>query len=103
MTTETPEDQVKKTYRFHFTEAVVNSMTEEEYEALERAQDGDVKMYLLRPLLARFMANDDLTPMDHAQAMKLIGKMPLLSIKDVIQEFMDAMKEKAVPKENGER
>ena len=34
-----------------------NKLYREEYETFERAQEGDVKLYRLRPILARFMLN----------------------------------------------
>lgn len=114
MTDETPEAQtepkvidtsqvkpVLPKLHFHLREDLINTLEWSEYEALERAQDGDLKLYQIRPLLARFMANEDNTSMDHVQAMRVLAKIPMVQVPDVIKSFMDALKDKTVPKENG--
>ncbi|TXH55819.1 MAG: hypothetical protein E6Q97_07960 [Desulfurellales bacterium] len=96
-----PETHEALKIHFHMNEEAINALTWEEYEALELAQDGQMKLYKVRPLLARFMVDDSGTPLDHQQAMKLLGKLAMNQIKDVLEGFMNALKEKAVPKENG--
>lgn len=96
------ETQEALKIRFHFTEQSTKSLTWEEYEALERAQDGEMKLYLIRPLLARFVVDEEGAAVSHARAMKMIAKLELTQVKDVIQSFMEALKEQAVPKENGD-
>lgn len=93
-------DEVLK-LRFHIAKDIVNRMEEEEYEAIEMAQDGDVKMYRLRPLLARFVVNEDGSPMDHKLAMKVLGKITLGDWGEVINAFVTAMRDSTVPKANG--
>lgn len=96
---ETPEAPLK--IHFHMNEQLVNALTWEEFESLELAQDGQMKLYRIRPLLARFMMNGDGQVMDHGKAMLLLGKLPINEITGVINQFMAALKESTVPKENG--
>ena len=86
--------------RFLINEQSVNQMTWEEYETFERAQEGDVKLYRLRPILARFMLNGS-GFMEHDKAMKVLANIPLGKIKETINLFMDTMKGSAVPNEKG--
>lgn len=87
--------------QFLINEQSVNSMTWEEYETFERAQEGDVKLYRLRPILANFMLNGDNNFMEHEKAMKILAKIPVGKIKDTIEQFMNALKGSVVPKANG--
>lgn len=96
------ETQEAPKVHFHMSEGVVNSLTWEEYEALEMAQEGELKLRLIRPLLARFVVDGENKPMDHARAMKLLAKLQITQVKSVLESFMEALKEKAVPKENGD-
>lgn len=95
------QEAPKKQIHFHMREDLINALTWEEYEALELAQEGELVLHRIRPLLARFVVNDENIPVDHKAAMRLIAKVPMDQIKDVIAAFLDALKEKAVPKENG--
>lgn len=88
--------------KFHISEEQVKTLTWEDYESIERAQDGDVKMYLLRPLLARFVVDDNLSPLPHDQALKSLAKVPLTEVPNIIRGFMDVLKERAIPKASGE-
>lgn len=95
------DDEVTKIH-FNFTEQIINTMTTEEYEAFERAQDGEFRMYRLRPVMARFMVNGDgQTPINHDRAMKVLGDLPFVKQKDVIEAFTNALQNKTVPKANG--
>ena len=76
-------------------------LTWEEYETIELAQEGDVKMRRLRPLVARFMVGEDNQPLPHPQALAILGKLPMDEVKDVFEQFASAMKESAVPNANG--
>ena len=76
-------------------------LTWEEYETIELAQEGDVKMRRLRPLVARFMVDENSQPLPHKQALDILGKLPLDEVQDVFVKFADAMKVSAVPKANG--
>lgn len=93
-------DEVEK-IRFRMTENVMNSLSTEEYEALERAQDGDIKMYRLRPVFARFVVDEYGMPVDHNKAMKMIGTVPIAQIGEIVKGFMSALQGAAVPKKNG--
>lgn len=85
---------------FHIDQESVQSMSWEEYETFERAQDGDVKMYQLRPILARFILNGD-GPMPHDKAMKMLGQLPISKIQETVEAFVGAIREGAIPKANG--
>lgn len=85
---------------FLINEQSVNNMTWEEYETFERAQEGDVKLYRLRPILARFMLNGN-GLMEHKKAMDILAKLPLGKIKETVNLFMDTLKGSALPKANG--
>jgi hypothetical protein len=93
-------DEVTK-LKFRMSENMMNALTTEEYEALERAQDGEIKMYRLRPVFARFVVEEDSSPMDHAKAMRLIGEVPISQIGEVVKGFMRALQGAVIPKENG--
>lgn len=86
---------------FDVTEKTVNEMSAEDYEAFERAQDGDFKLYRLRPALCRFMVNEDHTPVPYEQAVKISGKMKIGEVKDFVRQFFDVMKRSAIPNGNG--
>lgn len=87
--------------QFYITEKAVNEMSAEDYEAFERAQDGEIKMYRLRPAICRFMVNDKNEPIQYEQAMKLSGKMKVGQYKDFIEKFFNTMSEATIPKANG--
>jgi hypothetical protein len=87
--------------RFFITEQAVNDLEVDDYEALERAQDGDVKMYRLRRLMCRFMVDENNQPVPFEQALKITGKLKIAELKDFTQKFFAAMQERAVPKESG--
>ena len=86
---------------FRISEQSVNELTWEEYETFERAQDGNVKLRDLRPILARFMADDNGAPLEHKKAMAELATLHLGQIKDVVAQFMNALQNQAVPKANG--
>lgn len=86
---------------FLINEKSVNNMTWEEYEVFELAQEGDVKLNRLRPILARFMLNGNNDFMEHDKAMKVLAKLPIGKIKETIEQFMNALKGSVVPKANG--
>ncbi len=86
---------------FLINEQSVNNMTWEEFETFERAQEGDMKLYRLRPILARFMTNGGNLPVEHDKAMKVLAELPVSKIKETIEIFMNTLKEGTVPKANG--
>ena len=77
-------------------------MAEEEYEAIEMAQEGEVKLYRLRPLMARFMVDENRKPLPHDAAKKILGKIPMGEFSNVTMQFVDAFKDSAVPPPSGE-
>ena len=93
-------DEVTK-IKFRMSEAMMNSLSTEEYEALERAQDGEVKMYRLRPVFARFVVDEDGMPVDHEKAMRMLGAVPITQIGEIVKGFMAALQGAVVPKESG--
>ena len=86
---------------FLINEKSVNEMTWEEYETFERAQEGDLKLYRLRPILARFMLNGNNDFMEHDKAMKILADIPVAKIKETIELFMNSLKGSVVPKASG--
>lgn len=83
-------------------EDVINSLSWEEFETFERTQDGEpMKLYRLRPLLARFMVDANGATVAHDVAMKQLAKVPMANIKDVVAQFMATLQDTAVPKASG--
>jgi hypothetical protein len=77
-------------------------LTWEEYETIELAQEGNVKLRNLRPLVARFMVDEASKPLPHKAAMAELGKLPLDEINDVFTKFADAMRDTALPNTKGD-
>ena len=65
------------------------------------AQEGDIKLYRIRPLIARFMVDENQSPLPQVSAMKLLSVVSLDQVPIVIKQFMDTLKDKAIPKESG--
>jgi len=86
---------------FHVSADIAKTLTVEEYEAIERAQDGDTRLYRLRPLMARFVVEEAGQPMPHEIAMQKIGRLNMEQMANVIKGFFEAMKDQAIPKANG--
>ena len=87
---------------FHLTEDSINGLSWEEYEVFERVQDGEsLKLYKLRPILARFMVDENTKPIKHADALKTLAKVKMNEIKDVVSAFMEGMQNSTVPKASG--
>lgn len=84
-------------FRFRIDKNNLN-LTWEEYEALEMAQEGEVKLRRLRPLVARFMVDEAGQPIPHKQAIQTLGKLPMAEVTDIFQQFAQAMTETAIPK-----
>jgi len=88
--------------QFLINEQSVNSMTWEEYETFERAQEGSIKLHQIRPILARFMVDDANDTVPHDQAMKTLGKVPMSKIKETIELFTTTLKVGTVPNPKGD-
>lgn len=87
--------------RFAITKNLLDTMTEEEYEAIEMAQDGQGRLYRIRPLMARFMVDEVGQALDHKAAKETLGKIPMGEWADVTQKFVDAFRDTAIPNGNG--
>jgi hypothetical protein len=88
---------------FYITEDAVNNMEAADYEAFERAQDGDIKVYRLRPALCRFMVDEKNNPIPYEQALKVSEKMKISQLKEFVTKFFEAASQRAVPNENGNK
>lgn len=88
-------------YYFYLSEEKINDMEAVEYEAFERAQDGDFKLYRIRPAIARFMVDEKNNPIPYAAALKMSEKIKMREVKEFVRKFFEAMQNKAVPKTNG--
>lgn len=88
-------------YQFYLTKEAVEEMETIDYEAFERAMDGDVKLYRLRPAIARFMVDKDNKPIPYNQALKFSEHLKVKECNEFVRKFFDSMSEKAVPKANG--
>jgi len=87
---------------FHIDENSIKALTWEEYEAFEQAQDGDMKLYRLRPVLARFVIGENGNkPLPHRKAMQVLGALPLSEMPNIIETFVNAIRDGVIPKENG--
>jgi hypothetical protein len=87
--------------QFYITEQGVNDMEAEDYEAFERAQDGDFKLYRIRPALCRFMVDELNRPIPYEQALKISGKMKIGHVKQFLESFFQTIQGAAVKKANG--
>ena len=87
--------------RFHVTKEGIQDLTVEEFEAIEMATDGDLKVYRVSPALARFVVDENGEPVPYLAAMRQLGQLCLRDMETVIREFGEATRAAAVPKENG--
>lgn len=86
---------------FRITKELIESLPEKDYETIEMAQDGEIKLYKLRPLLARFVADANGNPIAHTTAMLQLGEIPLTQWGDVVNQFANALKGTTVPNMSG--
>lgn len=86
---------------FLISEKLVNDMSIEDYEAFERAQDGEIKLYKLRPAICRFMVDEKNIPIPHERALKVTGKMKVPEVRSFIEQFFNTITNATVPKGNG--
>ena len=85
---------------FFITKETIEQMSWEEYEAFEMAQEGELQLFRLRPVMARFMTDDKNKILPRKKAMTILGGLPLSQIQDVLEAFTGAIKDGVVPKEN---
>lgn len=83
--------------RFFIDKNLLENMAEEEYEAIEMAQDGQGRLYRLRPLMARFMVDEQNKPLSHDAAKRELGRIPMGEFSAVTVQFADAFRSYAVP------
>jgi len=88
-------------FLFEVTEEKINNMPVEDYETLEMAQDGDVKIYRLRRVLCRFLVDENNVEIPHDTALKMTSKLKMPEMQSFVEQFMETMKAKAVPKATG--
>lgn len=94
-----PNEVIK--IHFHITKESAEALTWEDLDILEMARNGEVTNRQIRSLLARFMVDDDLKILPHDKATKLLGKVSVSQIKDVMQQFTEVLAGAAVPNGNG--
>ena len=85
---------------FYITKDAVEEMEALEYEAFERAQDGEFRLYRIRPAIARFMVDENDKPIPYAIALKQSERMKLKDVKQFVNSFFETMKDSTIPKEN---
>ena len=94
-------DEVVK-LNLYITKELIEAMPEEDYEVIERVQDGEpLKLYKFRPLVAGFMRDDAGKPMTRPAALKVLGKIPVGKWGDVAKQFAEALTGQAVPLGSG--
>lgn len=86
---------------FNLTEDSINEMEAVDYEAFERAQDGDFKLYRIRPAIARFMVDGNNKPIPYNQALKISEKMKIKECMEFVKKFFELTQTRAVPNGNG--
>jgi len=89
------------TFFFNITEDAINEMEAIDYEAFERAQDGEFKLYRVRPAIARFMVDKNNVPIPYATALKQSERMKIKEVNKFITSFFEIMQDKAVKKVSG--
>lgn len=87
--------------QFNITKELFENMDAVDYEAFERAQDGDIKMYRLRPAVCRFMVDNNNVPIPYSQALKNSEKMKVKDVLNFIRQFFESVRDNAIPKGNG--
>jgi hypothetical protein len=81
---------------------IYREISTEEWEAMERAQDGKPRIYQLRPILARYVIDEEGKRLTQDQGMELMRKLPILDfLQDVFPAFFQTLRDGAVPKANG--
>src|SRR5215216_1712851 len=79
-----------------------DEISTEEWEAMEMAQDGQPRIYRLRPILARYVVGEDGKIMSQEGGLKVMAKIPLGEfLRDVFPAFFETLNGIAVPKATG--
>jgi hypothetical protein len=82
-------------------ETIYKEISTEEWEAMERAQDGKPRIYQLRPILARFVVGPDGNLLSQERGMESMRAIPIHDfLNDVFPAFFKTLSEGAVPKGN---
>lgn len=87
--------------RFKLKPDEIQKWPEYEYEVLEMALDGIVKLYRLRPIMARYLVDENDQPLTSAAALKQLGEIPIGEWPVVVRQFMMGIKDAAIPKASG--
>lgn len=87
--------------RFRLDPSEIKTWPEKDYEAIERAQDGEARLYLLRPIMAKHMIDRDDKPIHPSAALRLLGEIPLEDWPGVIQSFIEGVRDAAIPNAKG--
>jgi hypothetical protein len=83
-------------------ETIYKEISTEEWEAMERAMDGSPRIYQLRPILARFVIDEDGKRLTQEQGMNLMRTLPIHDfLQDVFPTFFKTLQEGAVPNGKG--
>lgn len=83
-------------------ETIYKEISTEEWEAMERAQDGKPRIYQLRPILARFVVGEDGNTLPQEKGMELMRTIPIHDfLNDVFPVFFKTLSEGAIPKASG--
>lgn len=92
-------DEVIK-LRFNLTKEVIEAMPEDDYEIIERIQDGEApRLYKLKALFSNLMLDENGAPIPITQAKKILGKIPVGDWGGVVQKFGDSLQGATIPKE----
>jgi hypothetical protein len=86
---------------FYFSNEAKKRFTWEDRDTIEAMQEGEVSTRGLRNLAARFMVDSNNKYMDHKRAKAELGKLTEEESTAVLEKFMKALMETAVPNPSG--
>lgn len=90
--------------KIHFvmTPEEMKAIPEDDYEILERLQDGEpLRLYKFKPFAANFLVDENGQRVPKAQAIKWLGKVPVGEWEEIAKKFVEAMQVTAVPNGKG--
>lgn len=86
---------------FHFTNELLRELNWDEMAALEEIDSGEFHPAPLKRIVARFMVDEELTPLTYPAANRILGKLKSGEIGDVLIQFAKAFREFTLPKAKG--
>jgi hypothetical protein len=86
---------------FYITKEKIEALSVADFEAFERVQDGDTKIYRLRPAMCQFMVDENNVTVPIETALKITEKFSMGQLKEFVEQFFEAIKLASVPKANG--